>query len=321
MGSAVYDWASEIVTPFRLKHRDILQNSGPEQIISLVEEYVKAAQADHQDFIVAELHKLAADWTTGELLSMDMLFGNIASDTAANIDGKIGGIVFNRRATVDRARAAGVATVGVANANTHFAVGDVVTVQDMPAAYNTEAAVLTAVTATSISYAISVTTTETTASETGGKVSKRGYWQATRVTSSAGSEDIAAAFRRVTNLVFKASRKRPTHIIAGFDVYEEFEDYLALKGQIPTGGDSVNTRWSVLKFGDLEIRLDPDCQDDRAYFINQPSLRFAYCAGEFMKSYPAQPLEGTLDTVVPIASTLVFGLAERRANGLLIRTA
>jgi hypothetical protein len=40
-----------------------------------------------------------------------------------------------------------------------------------------------------------------------------------------------------------------------------------------------------------------------------------------MKSYPAQPLEGTLDTVVPIASTLVFGLAERRANGLLIRTA
>jgi hypothetical protein len=321
MGSAVYDWASEIVTPFRLKHRDILQNSGPEQIISLVEEYVKAAQADHQDFIVAELHKLAADWTTGELLSMDMLFGNIASDTAANIDGKIGGIVFNRRATVDRARAAGVATIGVANANTHFAVGDVVTVQDLPAAYNTEAAVLTAVTATSISYAISVTTTETTASEVGGKVSKRGYWQATRVTSSAGSEDIAAAFRRVTNLVFKASRKRPTHIIAGFDVYEEFEDYLALKGQIPTGGDSINTRWSVLKFGDLEIRLDPDCQDDRAYFINQPSLRFAYCAGEFMKSYPAQPLEGTLDTVVPIASTLVFGLAERRANGLLIRTA
>jgi hypothetical protein len=96
---------------------------------------------------------------------------------------------------------------------------------------------------------------------------------------------------------------------------------LASKGQIPTGGDTINTRWSVLKFGDLEIRLDPDCQDDRAYFINQPSLRFAYCAGEFMKSYPAQPLEGTLDTVVPIASTITFGVAERRANGVLIRTA
>jgi hypothetical protein len=321
MGSAVYDWASEIVTPFRLKHRDILQNSGPEQIVSLVEEYVKAAQADHQDFIVAELHKLASAWNTGEVLSMDMIFGDSVSDAAANIDGKIGGIVHNRRATVDRARAAGVATVGIANANTHFAIGDVVTVTGMPAAYNTEAVKLTNVTATTIVYPISNTTTETTAAEVGGRVFLRGYWQATRVTSSKAAEDIAAAFRRVTNLIFKASRKRPTHIICGFDVYEEFEDYLAEKGQIPTGGDSVNTRWSVLKFGDLEIRLDPDCQDDRAYFINQPSLRFAYCAGEFMKSYPAQPLEGTLDTVVPIASTLTFGVAERRANGLLIRTA
>ena len=40
-----------------------------------------------------------------------------------------------------------------------------------------------------------------------------------------------------------------------------------------------------------------------------------------MKSYPAQPLDGTLDTVVPIASTLTFGVAERRANGVLLRTA
>jgi hypothetical protein len=249
MGSAVYEWASEIVTPFRLKHRDILQNSGPEQIVSLVEEYVKAAQADHQDFIVAELHKIGTQWDAGELLSMDMIFSD---------------------ATYDAVLAAGTWT----------ATGGI------------------------------------DPNDTG-----KDYWQATRVTSSKAAEDVVAAFRGVVNDIFRASRKRPTHIIAGFDVYEEFEDYLASKGQIPTGGDSVNTRWSVLKFGDLEVRLDPDCQDDRAYFINQPSLRFAYCAGEFMKSYPAQPLEGTLDTVVPIASTLVFGTAERRANGVLIRTA
>lgn len=249
MGSAVYDWANEIVTPFRLKHRDILQNSGPEQIVSLVEEYVKAAQADHQDFIVAELHKIGTQWNTGELLSMDMIISD---------------------ATYDATLSAG----------TWQATGNI------------------------------------DPNDAG-----KSYWQATRETSSAAAEDIAAAFRRVTNLIFKESRKRPTHIICGFDVYEEFEDYLAQKGQIPTGGDSVNTRWSVLKFGDLEIRLDPDCQDDRAYFLNKDTLRFAYCAGEFMKSYPAQPLEGTLDTVVPIASTLVFGVSERRANGVLIRTA
>jgi hypothetical protein len=56
------------------------------------------------------------------------------------------------------------------------------------------------------------------------------------------------------------------------------------------------------------------------YFLNRASLRFAYCAGEFMKSYPAQVIEGTLDTVVPIASTVLFGVSERRANGLLIRS-
>jgi hypothetical protein len=39
-----------------------------------------------------------------------------------------------------------------------------------------------------------------------------------------------------------------------------------------------------------------------------------------MKAFPAQPLEGTLDTVVPLASSLAFGTSERRANGVLIRT-
>lgn len=49
LGSAVYNWADTIITPFRVKHRDIIQNSGPEQIVNLVEEYVKAASADHGD--------------------------------------------------------------------------------------------------------------------------------------------------------------------------------------------------------------------------------------------------------------------------------
>jgi hypothetical protein len=241
MGSAVFDWASEIVTPFRLKHRDILQNSGPEQIVSLVEAYVQGAQADHQDFIVAELHKLATSWASGQINSLDMLVSNAAYDAFAGTT--VGGIDPSDP-------------------------------------------------------------TKT-------------YWQSTRVYDT--TMDIVEAFRNVVNLIFKESRKRPTHIICGFDVYEEFEAYLAQKGQIPTGGSSVDTRWSVIKFGDMEVRLDPDCQDDRAYFLYQPSLRFAYCAGEFMKSYPAVPLEGTLDTVVPIASTLSVGVSERRANGVLVR--
>lgn len=321
MGSAVYDWASTIITPFRLKHRDILQNSGPEQIVNLVQEYVKAASADHGDFVTRELHKLAADWAAGELLSLDMLIGDIASDAAAGVE--IGGIGHNRRATVTRERAAGVATIGVANANTYFAIGDIVTVWDLPAAYNVSNVKLTNVTATTISYPISVTTTEAQTGEVGGKVAKKAYWQATRLSipkSGTGALDIVAAFRSVANEIYRNSRKRPTHVIAGFDVYEEFEVELQSKGQYTNPGGTGQTRFSEIKFGDLTVRLDPDCQDDRAYFLHQPSLRFAYCAGEFMKTFPAQPLEGTLDTVVPMASSLVFGLAERRANGLLIRT-
>jgi hypothetical protein len=252
MGSAVYDWSETIITPFRLRHRDVLQNSGPEQIVNLVQEYVKAASADHGDFITAALHDTAANYaaavTAGKspLLPMDAIFGNAASDAASSV--VVGGI--------DPALAG------------------------------------------------------------------KSYWQATRLsipTSGAGSLDIVAAFRKVVNEVYRASRKRPTHVICGFDVYEEFEVELQSKGQYTNPGGTGQTRFSEIKFGDLTLRLDPDCQDDRAYFIHQPSLRFAYCAGEFMKTFPAQPLEGTLDTVVPMASSLVFGVAERRANGLLIR--
>jgi hypothetical protein len=252
MGSAVYEWANTIITPHRLKHRDIIQNSGPEQIVNLVEEYVKAASADHGDFIVAELHKLAADYNPGDLVSMDMIFGNAASDAEAssvNPDWR---------------------PVGSIDPN-----------------------------------------------DPG-----KGYWQATRLEVpqfGPGSLDVVAAFRKVVNEVYRASRKRPTHVITGFDIYEEFEVELQSRGQYTNPGGTGNTRFSEIKFGDLTLRLDPDCQDNRAYFIHQPSLRFAYCAGEFMKSFPAQPLEGTLDTVVPVASSLVFGTAERRAHGVLIR--
>ena len=250
MGSAVYNWANEIVTPFRLKHRDILQNSGPEQIVSLVEEYVKAAQADHSDFLVAELHGLAAAYSTGNVFSLDMIVGNASSDAyydSVNADWEaIGGINPN----------------------------------------------------------------------TAGKE----YWQATRQEIAKADKDIVAAMRTIANEVYRASRKRPTDVIAGFDCFEELEAFLQTKGQYTNPQGTANTRFTEIKFGDLTVRLDPDCQDDRMYFLNRSTLRFAYCAGEFMKSYPAQPIEGTLDTVVPIASTVLFGVSERRANGLLIRS-
>jgi hypothetical protein len=322
MGSAVYEWADEIVTPFRLKHRDILQNSGPEQIVNLVQAYVEGAQADHQDFLVAELHKLRAAWSSGKVLSMDMLVDEtdkVSTTVAQTVVGGIRGGVSTKTVT-NKALTSNVATLTVGAHD--YIVGDSVVVAGVDATFN-GTFTLTAVAATTISYA--KTASDVSSTSATGSVSAdavKDYWRAVRVTSSASSFDIDEAFRGVVNEIFRVSRKRPTHIICGFDVYEEFEAFLASKGQIQQlGGDRVNVRFTTLRFGDIEIRLDPDCQDDRAYFLHQPSLRFAYCAGEFMKSYPAQPLEGTLDTVVPIASTILFGVAERRANGLLIRTA
>lgn len=253
MGSAVYGWAKGIITPFRVSHREIIQNSGPEQIVNLVEEYVKAAAADHGDFITAKLHTLANVWDNDSFNSLDMLVGTAASDAyydGVNADWTpVGGIDPNDAG--------------------------------------------------------------------------KSYWQAGfRGESSAAAEDIVAALRRATNEIYRASRKRPTHVIVGFDVYEELEAYLAEKGQLQQlGGSSAQTRFNEIKFGDLVVRLDPDCQDDRAYLLNKDSLRFAYCAGEFMKTYAAQVLPGVLDTVVPVASTISVGVTERRANGLIIRTA
>lgn len=323
LGSAVYSWSDTIITPFRLKHNDIIENSGPEQIVNLVEEYVKAASADHGDFIVQELHKLGSTWTSGDLFSLDMLIGNATTDAtlpAPLSTTGVGGIRPRSVATVSRAHTGGVVTLTVASGH-GIVAGDQVNVAGLTgtyaAVYNGNNKVVLTAGATTITYATSATSTESTTADTAGVISDKTYWQATRL-SKAGSEDIVAGFRRTVNEIYRASRKRPTHVICGFAVYEALEAFLQTKGQYTNPQGTAQTRFNEIKFGELTVRLDPDCQDYRAYFLHQPSLRFGYCAGEFMKAYPAQPLQGTLDTVVPMASRLVFGVAERRAFGLYI---
>lgn len=251
IGSAVYSWADPVITPNRLRHQDILQNSGPEALVNLVEEYVKGAVEDHSRFLTAEIHAAAADWNSGKVHSLDMLIGDASSDAAA--EAAVGG---------------GWVPVGGIDPN----------------------------------------------------VAGKEYWQSVRVYNT--SDDIVAAFRSVTNQIFDVSRKRPTHVIAGFDVYEELEAYLQDKVTYndPNYGRG-ETSFQEVVFKGLVVRLDPDCPDDRAYFLNKDSLRFGYASGEFMKTYPKQNVQGTLDYVVPTASTVQLGVAERRANGLLIRAA
>ena len=322
IGAAVYDWSNTVLTPFRVKHKDILQNTGAEQVVNLVEEYVKGATADHQDFIVAELW--ATSSTSGDILALNELIAasdKTSTSTARTVGGIRGGQSVATITAVERS-GSNVATLTI-GANDYI-VGDSVVVASSVPAYN-GTVVLTAVTATTVSYANTGALQGTTAAT--GTVTcdaVKSFWRSTVKNipvSGTGSKDILAAFRETVNAIYAASRKRPTHIIAGFDVYEEFEAYLQDKGRYDFSNvNKAETRFREISFDGIVVRLDPDAPVNEAYFIHAPALRFAYLAGEFMKTYPADMIQGTLDEIVPIASTLSIGTSERRAHGKLIRS-
>lgn len=321
IGAAVYDWSNTVLTPFRVKHKDILQNTGPEQVVNLVEEYVKGATADHQDFIVAELW--SASSSAGDILSLRELIAasdKTSTTTARTVGGIRGGV--STKAVTNKALTSNVATLTVGAHD--YIVGDSVVVSGVDATFN-GTFTLTAVAANTISYAKTASDVPS-ASATGSVVADaiKDFWRSTVKTipvSGSGSKDILAAFRETVNAIYAASRKRPTHIIAGFDVYEEFEAYLQDKGRYDFSNvNKAETRFREISFDGITVRLDPDAPVNEAYFIHAPALRFAYLAGEFMKTYEADKIQGTLDEIVPIASTLSIGTSERRAHGKLIRS-
>lgn len=150
-------------------------------------------------------------------------------------------------------------------------------------------------------------------------------WQATRLTipvaEETGGQSIRKAFRTVRNelTVNTLNDAEVTHVIAGRKVFEELEDSFDDKVRYVDFGNG-QTRFRAIYDGDIEVRLDPDCPEDRAYFLDISSWRFGYLNGNMMKVQPAQPITGTLDFITPAASVFAFGVNERRKNGLLIRT-
>jgi hypothetical protein len=146
------------------------------------------------------------------------------------------------------------------------------------------------------------------------------YWQSTRE-SIGSATDIRLAFRTVANGVLDASGKKADIIIAGADVFDEYE--ASLDDQIRYNAlASGDTRFRELRFDGVVVRRDgTDCPADRAYFLNTPTLVARYLSGYFMKVEKTQRVQGTLTDVVPMATMLALGTTERRAHGLLIRTA
>lgn len=156
--------------------------------------------------------------------------------------------------------------------------------------------------------------------------STKDYWVATRVTSSAASENIRKAFRRVRNelAVSTSNMHKVDAIIAGRAVFEEYEDELDDKIRYVFSGKEGQPgqgQFRAFYDGEIEVRLDPDCPPDRAYFLDLDTWRFRYLNDNWMRVHSPQAVPGTLDHVTPIASILSVGVSERRANGLLTRTA
>jgi len=151
------------------------------------------------------------------------------------------------------------------------------------------------------------------------------FWNATRLTipvaTEAGGQDIRKAFRTMRNelMVNTSADANVTHIIAGRKVFEEFEDSFDDKVRYMSFGEG-QAKFRGVYDGDIEVRLDPDCPEDRAYFLDVDSWRFGHLNGNFMKVQPAQTIVGTLDFITPIASVLSVGVNQRRNQGLLVRT-
>jgi hypothetical protein len=151
------------------------------------------------------------------------------------------------------------------------------------------------------------------------------FWNSTRLTipveSEPGGMTIRKAFRTMRNelLVKTGNDAEVTHIIAGRKIFEEFEDSFDDKIRY-VDFEKGQTRFRGIYDGDIEVRLDPDCPEDRAYFIDVHTFRFGTLNGNFMKAQPSQVITGTLDTVTPLASVLSVGVNSRRCNGLLVRT-
>ena len=147
-------------------------------------------------------------------------------------------------------------------------------------------------------------------------------WQSTRYTSSRAGETIRKAVRSLRNQITIRSGgyANITHIIAGLNVFEEYEDSFDDKIRYVDFKEG-QTRFRAIYDGDIEIRLDPDADVDTAWFISGDNLRMQNLNGNFMKVQPTQAIPNTLDFITPLASVLAVGTNARRNHGKLVRTA
>lgn len=155
----------------------------------------------------------------------------------------------------------------------------------------------------------------------------RDYWRSPELVMGRDEyPNILKVFRTAENdlEVSTSSQHELTHIVAGRNIFEEYVDHLDEKVRyVNLDGASADkdaqTKFRAVYFGNVEMRLDPDCEADTAYFLDIGTWAFKYLNDNWMKMHDAQQIVGTLDFVTPIASICGIGTSERRANLVLKR--
>jgi hypothetical protein len=325
LGVAKYDWAEPLVSKVRVEFKQLEMNSGPEAVVSLAKAHLDAAVKGHGKKIATVLHT-AGSAGAGAFNTLDEVISNsdtLTSSTSRTVGGIRGGV--STQTIVEVARQTDVAFLEFAAATHDFIVGDTIVVAgttvDGGSLNGTQT--VTVVGANFVNFAsvgANVGTTADTGTATNSSI--KDYWRATEKTilaTGGGAQDIITAFRTISDDIYVASGERPNAIIAGRNVFAEYENSFDNKVTYNAPLGSADSRFRELAFDGIPVRLDPDCPTNSAYFINTDYLKAAYLASNFMKAMPAQQIVGTLDTVTPLATVLCFGTNNRRAHGKLNR--
>lgn len=318
LGVAKYDWAEPLVSKVRVEFKQLEMNSGPEAVVSLAKAHLDAAVKGHGKKIATVLHT-AGSAGAGAFNTLDEIISStdkLTTTTARTVGGIRGGVATKSVTDYERAGTTATLTIGAHD----YIVGDSVVVTGViPAVAGTFT--LTAVAATTISYttgtSATVGTTATTGSVTCSAI--KTYWKSTESTILPAAQDIRTAFRTISDDIYVASGERPNAIIAGRNVFSEYENSFDSKIQYPGVSGTVDSRFRQIDFDGIPVRLDPDAPVNSAYFINTDYLVARYLGGNFMKAMPAQQITGTLDSVTPLASVIAVGTNNRRAHGKLNR--
>lgn len=319
LGVAKYEWAEPLVSKVRVEFKQLEMNSGPEAVVSLAKAHLDAAVKGHGKKIATVLHT-AGSAGAGAFNTLDEIISNsdkLTTTSARTVGGIRGGVSTKTVTNVARTGSTATVTVGAHD----YIAGDSVVVSGLTNTALNGTYTLTSVTATEIVYTTATSGTIASTADSGTVVCSaiKDYWASTEKTILPAAQDIRTAFRTISDDIYVASGERPNAIIAGRNVFSEYENSFDSKIQYPGVSGTVDSRFRQIDFDGIPVRLDPDAPTNTAYFINTDYLVARYLASNFMKAMPAQQIVGTLDTVTPLATVLTFGTNNRRAHGKLNR--